>query len=200
VNKSLVLLVVALAAGAAGLAALSIPDSSERVAMLLRDGRDEAAVAVANAAFQKGSEGDLFLSTLFEINDRSGDVKTADVAIRKYLAEHGDDAQTLRRAADFFAKRYGSDARIDVLARLTELRHGPDDIVELARLYRLEGRYNEELALLDRFHDVGLPPAFLDRWQRLSARKQYVDQTQQLTLGPETVPAGSSLETRGIRQ
>ncbi len=199
-SKRLVLLVLALGIGAVGLAALSVPSATERVAMLLRDDRDEAAVAVANAAFRSGTDSDLLLSTLFEVNDRYGDVKIADTALRKYLADHGDDALTLRRAADFFAERYGSDARIETLARLVALRHKPGDIVELARLYRLEGRYDEELALLGQFHDAGLPPDFLDRWELLSMRKHYFDQKAELTVGFDTGSSDGSQETRGATE
>lgn len=199
-SRSLAVFILALGTGASIMATLSVPNVTERVAMLRRDGRDEAAVAIANAAFEMGKDGDLFLSSVFEVNSRSGDTETARRAMSRYLALHHDDAVALRRAADFFAANDGSAHRIAMLVRLTELRSEPRDISELARLYRLEGRFEEELALLDRFHDVELSPELLDRWEHLSTRKRHSEKMEDLVIGfGSDGAAPSSGEARAIQ-
>lgn len=196
-RPSLAVSVFALGAGACILATLSVPNVSERVAMLRRDGRDEAAVAIANAAYEMGKGGDLFLSSVFEVNSRSGDTETARQAIGRYLALHRDNAIALRRAADFFAANDGSAHRIAMLVRLTELRSEPGDISELARLYRLEGRFEDELTLLDRFHGVQLPPELFDRWERLSTRKRHSEKMKELAIDFST--DGVALPSEEVR-
>lgn len=153
-------------------AALSVPGVTERVAMLSRDGRDEAAVRVGTEAFRQGDHDRLLLSSVVDLNSRSGDPAVAEAAIRSYLASHPDDPLMLQRAVEFYDYRQDVDALVETLRHLIDVTSDADSVAKLARLYRVYGRYQEEYDLLYRFRDTRLEADLALRLGELLVREQ----------------------------
>jgi tetratricopeptide (TPR) repeat protein len=135
---------------AAGLAAgwLSVPGEPERLAMLVRDGRYQEALARLEALDADVAEEPALLYEAFALNDRFGHPQRAEAALLSYLERRPDDVDTHRRAVAFLHARNRHEAMIAVLERLAALAPDLATLDRLTRLYRLDGRIADELRLL----------------------------------------------------
>ncbi|WP_019995156.1 tetratricopeptide repeat protein [Aureimonas ureilytica] len=141
-------LTLGLGIAAAVAAGFLIPSTSERLAMLARDGQFSAALREGDRAIRSGKHDPRTLARLFHINSLEGDPETARRAIFAYLDQKPNDSSMLWRAAEFLEEQGDVEGHMAVLARLIDRTGAPNAIDQLASLYRLHGRFAEEQDLL----------------------------------------------------
>ncbi|KPF66549.1 hypothetical protein IP69_14645 [Bosea sp. AAP35] len=168
-RRPLSLAIIAIAFGA-GLAALAlIPSELEHISMLERDGEIESATRLANTLYDRGDRRSAILARVFELNHTVGDASRADKALREYLAGTPDSPRTLRKAAEFFELEQDLEGTLSALANLVLIAPNTAYVEKLARLYRLHGRFGDEMALLERNRSL-LGSDFLTRLGGLLAQ------------------------------
>lgn len=141
-------LTLALAAAALGGGWLLMPGTAERLAMLARDGRFEAAMRVGERAVRAGDEDPQVLARLFDINSHEGDPARARAAIFRYLRERPDDLAMWWRAVEFLEEGDDLPGLKEALLTIIEQTRDPAATEKLARLHRLYGEFEAERALL----------------------------------------------------
>lgn len=169
---TLAVLAISIIAGFAAFAL--VPGELERVSMLERDGEIEAAARLANDLYDRGDRRSALLARVFELNHTVGDARRADRALREYLAGTPDSARTLRKAAEFFELEQYLEGALSALVSLVRIAPSSGSVEKLARLYRLHGRFDEEMAVLQA-HQHLLDAEFLTRLGGLQAHKGNVE-------------------------
>jgi hypothetical protein len=147
-NKAPIFGAMACAVVAAVIGYLIIPGPLEQVTMLMRDGRDDAALEKADALIEAGHREPGLLMQTFLLNERYGNSERGMAALRAYFQASPNDAEAWRKAASTFAKTHNLEAQIDALEHLVNLTHEPPAVSGLARVYRLHARFDDELRVL----------------------------------------------------
>lgn len=137
------------AAAAVGIGIAMIPQPLEQVTMLMRDKQFERALHLADTYVAAGEKRPELLLQAFLLNERYGDLMRAEHALRGYLAARPDDAAGWRKAVWFYQNAHRSEPLADALENVVRLTGDPEDAHRLARLYRLNARFDDELRVLE---------------------------------------------------
>jgi len=159
-----------LAIGGIAAAVLLVPQTPERVAMLVKDGKYESARRIG-ATIDVGTRDDpMLLADLFDLNTHIGDPHRAREMIEAYLQSRPDDTAMLQAAAEFFRSMQDFEAYLGIKERIVERLRDPSDIERLAALYRSHARFEDERRILYTYRDRALSPAAMGRLGSLLAR------------------------------
>lgn len=140
----------------AGVAYLLWSGPEERIAKLARDGRTAQAALAGESILRKGHATPQLLVTLARIHETGGELARAAELLEIHALARPDDPSVLRWLARVYAG-FGRQAGVaDTLARLVRLQPTREALAELLALLRLDGRFAEEAATLERFADSGL--------------------------------------------
>lgn len=135
-------------AAAAPLGYLLVPGPLEQVTMLMRDGRYERAVDLANDFVRKGERQAGLLLQAFLLNERFGDPEEAIKILKLYIARNPDNLAAWRKAAATFSGSGDVGSLVLALENIVRLSGDADATAHLAHLYRLHSRVDDELRIL----------------------------------------------------
>jgi len=125
-----------------------VPGPLERVTMLVRDGRPEAALERANALVDSGNRDAGLLMQAYLLNERYGDQQRAEQALSYYFTVKPDDADGWRKVATIRSQRNNVEGLTVALEHIVRIASDPAAASQLARVYRLHGRYQDEERVL----------------------------------------------------
>jgi tetratricopeptide (TPR) repeat protein len=129
---------------------LLLPGSDERIAMLMRDGRYREAAEKLEFRLAQGDDRPIVVAQLARAHEGVGDFARATEILKNYLSLRPNDADAFVILSRLYAAQDQPDAMLDALARATALAPTRERIARLAGLYRIYGRFSEEIALLER--------------------------------------------------
>lgn len=135
-------------AAAAPLGYLLVPGPLEQVTMLMRDGRYERAVALANDFVRQGERRSGLLLQTFLLNERFGDPEEAVRVLKLYIEKNPDNLAAWRKAAATFSGSGDIASLTLALENIVRLSGDADATAHLAHLYRLHSRFEDELRIL----------------------------------------------------
>jgi tetratricopeptide (TPR) repeat protein len=142
------LVALLMSATAIGVGFLVIPRPLEQITMLVRDGLFEEAVGKANAFAGAGDVRPEVLMQVFLLNERYGDRRRARAALRAYLELRPTDVAAWGLAVRAYENSQQLDSMLKALERVVALTDDPEATDRLVRLYRLHGRFEDELRVL----------------------------------------------------
>ena len=128
----------------------------ERIAKLARDGRTGEAALAAEKILRRGHATPHLLTTLARIYESGGKPARAAELLEIHALARPDDPNLLRWLARVYASFGRNDGVAEALVRLVRIQPTRGALTELLALLRLDGRFEEETALLDRFAESGL--------------------------------------------
>jgi tetratricopeptide (TPR) repeat protein len=132
----------------------SSPD--ERLAILVRDGRENEAAAAIERNMAQGRATPQMLLTLARLQDSAGDTAKAVENVEQYLILHRPDEEVLRWLLSAYERLENLDGVMETLGRYVQVVPRRDILVRLATLFRYHGRYREERELLERFSGTSI--------------------------------------------
>jgi hypothetical protein len=145
-----VLLMLVLVAGALAAGLAMVPGSREQWTMLVRDGRNEAALRLLDARYQAGERAPDAMLQFYRLLMAAADVPRATHVIERLAAARPGDVETLTLLARHYADTQDRDGEIGALERLYALAPSPRTARELLSLYRLAGDFGHEQDMLRR--------------------------------------------------
>ena len=128
-----------------------LPRLEERATMLARDGLYEAALRDVMALPEQHARRPQILMQLHTLHELQGNHAGALEMLEAYLAARPDDLAAREKHAELLARSDRLDAYLVALAGLVTARPRASRISQLLGLYRLHGRHQDELALLQTF-------------------------------------------------
>ena len=137
------LTLVALAAGLA-----MVPGEREQWTMLVRDGRNQEAMAVLEARYRAGKRDMDAVLQLYKLHMSFAEIEPATRIIRDFAADHPRDPAVLALLARHYADIEDRTAETRTLEQLFALKPTPATARELLSYYRLEGAFDREQRLL----------------------------------------------------
>jgi hypothetical protein len=137
------LTLVAIAAGVA-----MVPGEREQWTMLVRDGRNQEALAALEALYRAGRRNTDAVLHLYKLYMAVGEIELATRVLRDFVADHASDPATVTLLARHYGDIQNKTAEIDTLERLFELAPSLPTAGELLTYYRLEGAFDREQSLL----------------------------------------------------
>src|SRR5262249_19885406 len=135
-----------LAALAAGLA--MVPGEREQWTMLVRDGRNQEAVAALEQLYRAGKREVDAVLHLYKLYMAFADIDQATRVMRDFVTDHPDDPAALTLLARHYGEIQNKNAEIHTLERLFEVAPTLPTARELLTNYRLAGEFDREQRLL----------------------------------------------------
>ena len=170
---------------------LLIPRQDEYVAMLARDGHYEEALRMLISIREVGRRGPDVLIQSLALHIKLGDVAGALEAVETVLSVRPQDRRAQEIKADLLLQSGRLDEHLRVRDRLIRGQPDPDELSHLLALYRHNGRYEDELDLLQTFAGSGnLKPSEYERLGALlSARGDWEGAARWLRVVDRRAPA-----------
>ncbi|MDR7038074.1 tetratricopeptide (TPR) repeat protein [Methylobacterium sp. BE186] len=137
----------------------------ERIAMLVRDGRNAEAVTEIQRLLATGTAKPRVLMTLAMLEDSAGERSRASELMELYILSRPRDRDALAWLVRAYEGADDVDGLLEAQARLAALDPSPQQVGRLVGLYRYHGRYADECAALERFAELGVLTA--DQLERL---------------------------------
>jgi tetratricopeptide (TPR) repeat protein len=134
---------VALAAGVA-----MVPGEREQWTMLVRDGRNQEAIAALEARYRAGKREVDAVLHLYKLYMAYADIDQATRIMRDFVADHPNDPAALTLLARHYGDIQNKTAEIGTLERLFELAPTLPIARDLLAHYRLAGAFEREQSLL----------------------------------------------------
>jgi tetratricopeptide (TPR) repeat protein len=129
---------------------LLLPGADERVAMLIREGQHAEAIAQLERQLTAGDKRPTTLALLARAYRASGKFDRAIELMEKYITLRPDDPEAFATLGRLYTVQERPEAAMAALARLVALAPTQGNISRLAGLYRIHGRFDDEIALLER--------------------------------------------------
>jgi tetratricopeptide (TPR) repeat protein len=145
---------------------LILPADEEGIAVLVRDGRNSEAVERLEFRRASGEVRPVVLAQLARAYEGAGNFARATELLQRYIFLRPSDADAFIILARLYEEQDMPDPMLDALARATDLAPTRERIARLAGLYRIHGRFSEELLLLQRMQ--GRPDLTADDLLRLA--------------------------------
>jgi len=127
---------------------LVVPKGEERATMLARDGLYDAASRELSALPSSGDRAPHILMQYHLLHERQGDRGRALEALEAYISVRPHDIAAREKRAEYLLHAGQLDRYLDALAGLAAEHPKSDRIAQLLGLYRLHGRFDDELSLL----------------------------------------------------
>ena len=175
---------------------LVIPRPLEQITMLVRDGLFEEAVAKADAFSGSDDVRPAVLMQAFLLNERYGDRRRARTVLRAYLELRPTDVAAWRLAVRAYENSQQLDSMLKALERVVTLTGDPKATDKLVRLYRLYGRFEDELRVLVALGTQSLGQEHLARLAELLLGR---GQVQEATTILRQVDDRAKLEAQNVR-
>jgi tetratricopeptide (TPR) repeat protein len=134
---------VALAAGVA-----MVPGEREQWTMLVRDGRNQEAMAALEARYRAGKREIDAVLHLYKLHMAFAEVERATSIMRAFAADHPHDPAVLALLARHYSDVEDRAAEIGALEQLFALAPTPATARQLLAYYRLDGSFDREQRLL----------------------------------------------------
>ena len=125
--------------------------TEERLAMLIRDGRQQEASTEIKSIIASGWASPRMLATLARLQESAGEPASAAETMELFLTVSPADRDTLVWLVKAYEQSQNVPSLIDALARLAAVEPDQDVVVRLTALYRYYGRFQEERAALENF-------------------------------------------------
>ncbi|GJE41544.1 hypothetical protein [Methylobacterium soli] len=154
ITKGLAVIAILICA-IAGYALQSGPE--ERIAMLVRDGRQAEAKVEIEAILQSGQAKPRVLMQLALLQEAAGDPVRATELLELYVLARPHDRDALAWLVKTYDASDNARGLVEALTKLAAVEPTRERIARLAGLHRYEGRYDEERSVLERF------PAVVDK-------------------------------------
>lgn len=150
---------LALVAGGMAVGVYLVPRGGELATMYYRSGRLDDARRVLEHEMRDGEVSATNVHYAMETYMRIGDVDRAIALIERYVAENAGDVTALRILSNHY-RDTGRVAQYRLsLERLEEIAPSAEQRVELVRVYRAAGLYDQWIAMLDRLVMQNAAPA-----------------------------------------
>jgi len=175
-----------------------VPGESEKLAMLLRDGSEELALARANELFSNGARDPALLMQAFALNQLAGEHDRAAEIIDAYFQQRPDDVAAWRRASVAFEEAGRTDLLRNALENVVRLSGDPAAAGKLAAIYRFSGKDEDELRVLGTVAEGQLAEADAIRLARLLIARDRTDQAVTGLLAVDDRKPGLSDEGRTL--
>jgi tetratricopeptide (TPR) repeat protein len=137
------LTVVALAAGIA-----MVPGEREQWTMLVRDGRNQEAIATLEGRYRAGKRETDAVLHLYKLYMAFAEIEQATRIMRDFVTDRPDDAAAVALLAKHYGDIQDKRAEMRALERLFELSPSLQTARDLLAHYRLEGVFDREESLL----------------------------------------------------
>lgn len=147
-----ILLVICLVCG---VAVIMLPGRDERLAVMLDEGKNAQVVAIVEPRLTRGETDPTLFATLGRAHAALGNDRRATELLERYAEMRPNDPDVYARLAELYGKSGDGARQITMLERHVALGPAPAHVLELADLYRRDGRTADERALLGRF-ETGL--------------------------------------------
>ena len=134
---------VALAAGVA-----MVPSEREQWTMLVRDGRNQEAIAALEARYRAGNRETDAVLHLYKLYMAFAEIDQATRIMRDFVTDRPDDPAAVAMLAKHYGDIQSKGAEIRTLERLFELAPSLQIARDLLAHYRLEGTFDREQSLL----------------------------------------------------
>ncbi len=134
---------VALAAGVA-----MVPGEREQWTMLVRDGRNQEAIAALEARYRAGNRETDAVLHLYKLYMAFAEIDQATRIMRDFVTDRPDDPAAVAMLAKHYGDIQSKRAEIRTLERLFELAPSLQTARDLLAHYRLEGKFDREQSLL----------------------------------------------------
>jgi tetratricopeptide (TPR) repeat protein len=134
---------VALAAGVA-----MVPGEREQWTMLVRDGRNQEAIATLEAGYRSGKREIDAVLHLYKLYMAFAEIEQATRIMRDFVTDRPDDPAAVALLAKHYGDIQDKRAEMRALERLFELSPSLQTARDLLAHYRLEGTFDREEALL----------------------------------------------------
>ncbi|GEP06079.1 tetratricopeptide repeat protein [Methylobacterium oxalidis] len=142
----------------------------ERIAMLVRDGRNVEAVVEIERLLATGTAKPRVLMTLAMLQDTAGDRARAADLMELYVLSRPRDRDALAWLVRSYEAADDVDGLIEAQAKLAAVDANPVHVAKLVALHRFHGRFAEECAALESFAERGaLTPDQTERLAQLLA-------------------------------
>jgi len=132
-----------------------LPRAEEHVTMLARDGLYEAASKELSALEDSGANRPDLLIQTHLLREKLGDHVGALNALTAFLAIRPNDFAAREKQAELFLQSGEIDHHLAAMAKLASIRPSVERLSWLLELYRLHGRFDDELALMQLFAESG---------------------------------------------
>jgi len=129
---------------------LLLPGADERVAMLIREGKYHEAISQLEGQRAAGDKRPITVALLARAYRASGEFEHAVDLMESYVTSRPDDPAAFAALAGLYGIQERPEAAMAALARQVELAPTRENISRLAAVYRIHGRFDDEIALLDR--------------------------------------------------
>lgn len=148
-----ILLVIALFLVAA---AALFPRREEHVAVLAGEGRHKEAIALLERRLAEDPDNPELLAALGRSYAALGEIHRAIDVFEAYLKLRPVDVPAREKQADLLLQSGAIDRYLDAMAQAVATQPTPSRITRLVELYRLHGRFDEELPTLKRYAGIGM--------------------------------------------
>ncbi|AWN39933.1 tetratricopeptide repeat protein [Methylobacterium durans] len=156
----------------------------ERIAMLVRDGRNAEAVIEIERLLATGAARPRVLMTLAILQDSAGERTRATDLMELYVLSRPRDRDALAWLVQAYEASDDVDGLIESQAKLAAVDPSPAQIGRLVALYRYHGRFAEESAALERFAEQGaLTTDQLERLAQLLAAEGRIQRAVEVLRG-----------------
>lgn len=143
-----ILLIVAIGVAVLIGGSLLVPRGEEHVTMLARDGLYDTASRELSALRNSGDRRPHILMQTHLLHERRGDRAGSLQALEAYIAVRTDDIAAREKRAEHLLQAGQLERYLEALSELVAVNPSSDRIHQLLALYRLHGRFDDELALL----------------------------------------------------
>lgn len=189
-QKFILMVVVALVAAAA----IMSPGRQEHAAMLAGEGRHKEAIALLESRLADAPNDPDLLGALGRSYAMLGDVARARDSFDAYLRIRPDDLTARWSETELLLQNGMTERYLDTLARVVAAEPTPDRVTRLIELYRLHGRFEDELVTLQTYaRKAMLEPPQLERLGALFAERGNWREAQEwLELADRKAPPDAS--------
>src|SRR4051794_35164830 len=127
------------------------PRRGEHAAILAGEGRHKDAIVLLDRQLTQTPRNADLLAALGRSYAAIGEDQRAIDALDAYLALRPDDLAARNRQAELLLQSGSTDRYLDVLARVVAAQPTPDRVTRLIELFRLHGRVEDEMAILQAY-------------------------------------------------
>lgn len=171
-------------------AAVLLPGREEHAAMLAGEGRHREAIALLERQLVDAPGDPNLLAALSRSFAALGENERAIHAFDAYLAIRPDDLAARAKQAELLLQAGVTDRYVDTVAQLVAAQPGRENVRRLVELYRLHGRFDDELAALRTYAGRALlEPHQLERLGAMVAQLgQWLEARHWLELADQDAP------------
>jgi len=166
------------------------PRRDEQVAVLADEGRHREAVAILESRLRDAPGDPDLLAAAGRSYAALGDVERAISALDAYLAVRPNDLPARKRQADLLRQSGAIDRYLSASARVASAEPSAAQVTRLVELYRLHGRFEDEIATLQTYAGGGVLE--FQQLERLGAslaeRANWADARRWLELADRRAP------------